>query len=187
MEKQKKFAILKGIGLTKAEAEEYFAVACLDVPLAENKIKTLLDVAYVKEGAFERLPYLDLDRIGEVWGICIGKVAYRNVHEPDCTQVEAMGTALNLAKVYGLPSGSIFLPSITQLEHVTCNSLLYEVTSDILRAHGVFVEPWLAGAYWTSLQYNTKYAYIYDVKTGKNTADRVHDAAHHVRLAFSFE
>ena len=70
MERREKFKLLDEIGLTKAEADEYFA--------QRKIIKTLYPIVYCstkKDDVFrwqydiEILPYLDLSRIHEVWGI----------------------------------------------------------------------------------------------------------------------
>lgn len=115
------------------------------LPYSESKISTPLPIIYRrKDGEAFILPYLDLGRVKEVWGIQVGEVWFKKTHEMEDVYEKAHNISQKVSvkgKHYRFALASEFETAFKLREE-------FNQTAAILRNHSVIAENWLPGSYW---------------------------------------
>ena len=133
MDKQIKFTALetciRKMDISNEELEEFlmFRLSKEAVALTKNEkyLKTPLSLVYLKDGNYEVLPYLDLSRKDEVWGIKCGNFVCKKTKEGKC-----LFTELGEKDLAFLPKG-FFLSGVFMLKEK------FNATISILNVAGI--------------------------------------------------
>lgn len=155
--------------------------------LPENAVKTPCPVVYmiVENGKviLYTLPYLDLCRREDVWGIEINGVMVQTTDIPGTSLAAAKDYAAKTSKAYFVTIG---LPSPWQAMCMMLGRKKFERTVSIMHECGIEAERFAFGDYWCGCKKPTV-VYLNGKKSGENLPNPFKHAmdpqqAYHVRL-----
>ena len=130
------------------------------------KEKVPLPIVYIRDGTVEVLPYLDLERKDEIWGIQSCGILWDKKQRCDCL----WNKAADLSFLDGLAVGHIvLLPAIEQLKLLFNDFKIFNKTVEILRTNNVDADFLEAGWYFSKDVHNNFLVRVYNMET--NEAD----------------
>ena len=110
-----------------------------------NKVSTPLPIVYRrKDGNTFTLPYLDLARVKEVWGIQVGDVFFKKTHEME----DVYEKAHNISKKASVKDKHYRFALTSEFQKAFELKDEFNQTAEILRRHAVQAENWQNGSYW---------------------------------------
>jgi hypothetical protein len=142
------------------------------------QVKTPLEIAYRDDdGNFSYLPYLDIVRRSEVFGICLGDYVWKTSDEEDGDYLRIC----DLSETYvSKRSKGISAPDEKVEPYAVAYMYmkLFGKTVDILNENGVSADRFKRGGYWICGSSQDGYAKAYDFVTGTFAKQPMSDVKH---------
>jgi hypothetical protein len=166
-----------------------FTVFCPAVlkKLPGNAVKTPCPIVYMEvendKVRLYTLPYLDLCRRDDVWGILVNGIMVQATDAPGTSLAAANDYATKTSEAYFSPIG---MPSSWQAICLMLGHKKFEHTVQILNQCGIEAEGFAFGDYWCDCKKPTL-VYLNGKKSGRKLANpfrhtKYPQRAHHVRL-----
>lgn len=156
--------IVRAMGLSQEDIEHWYKQNKLR---SQNtgRIETPLSLIYIKNDKIEVLPYLDLERKYEIWGIKSAGQAVKLTHENGQQPMDwyAAMAAVNNVTIAGK---ALAIPKRAELDRHRQEIDDFNKTVKILKQHEIEADFWNMSWYWTPEEYSSGSAYSYSLNNG---------------------
>ena len=170
MDKREKFAALDRLKLSRAEIEEYLALLEKDDVRNLKKIKTELPIVYAEgRQKIEILPYLDMKRRENVWGIKVGNVLWKKTSD----YKETSWFEVKKELISCLNGDISYVPQVDDYKNAFLECAAFNRTAALLREIGIPADDWIEEWYWAQkTEDGFPHIYLFDMGSGTVFSDR---------------